>query len=170
MSKDIQPNVMKELYEQYLGSKNSDLESRITVMNGIIRQHPKLMDYIQTKIDSCYGTHKVYLVHMKVNGVGMIKIGYTKNSVEGRFGEKRYAGRDNLEIVEILRQFEFQAKGAVTFEKRLKREFVDYKTTTNLTLPGKGEFYDIEYQKPMLNLYDTLTTEYNEVFGLKSPN
>ncbi len=83
MSKDIQPNVMKELYEQYLGSKNSDLESRITVMNDIIRQHPKLMDYIQTKIDSCYGTHKVYLVHMKVNGVGMIKIGYSPSFATG---------------------------------------------------------------------------------------
>ncbi len=161
---------MKELYEQYLGSKDSDLEGRITVMNNIIRQHPKMMDYIQTKIDSCYGTHKVYLVHMRVNGEDMLKIGYTKNSVEGRFGERRYAGRDNLEIVEILRQFEFQAKGAVDFEKRLKRDFVNYKTTTDLTLPGKGEFYDIEYKEVMLQMYDTLTTEYTEVFGLKSPN
>ena len=161
---------MKELYEQYLGSKGSELEDRITVMNNIIRQHPKMMDYIQTKIDSCYGTHKVYLVHMRVNGEDMLKIGYTKNSVEGRFGERRYAGRDNLEIVEILRQFEFQAKGAVDFEKRLKKDFVDYKTTTDLTLPGKGEFYDIEHREVMLQKYDTLTTEYTEVFGLKSPN
>lgn len=162
---------MKELYEQYLGSKeNPELEDRISVMNNIIRQHPKLMDYIQTKIDSCYGTHKVYLVHMKVGGEDMLKIGYTKNSVEGRFGEHRYAGRDNLEIVEILRQFEFQAKGAVDFEKRLKKDFKEYKTTTDLTLPGKGEFYDIEHKEVMLRIYDTLTTEYTEVFGLKSPN
>ena len=162
---------MKELYEQYLGSKEKkSLEDRISVMNDIIRQHPKMMDYIQTKIDSCYGTHKVYLVHMRVNGVDMLKIGYTKNSVEGRFGERRYAGRDSLSIIEVIRQHELQAKGAVEFEKRLKKEFVDYKTTTDLTLPGKGEFYDIEHQEVMLGLYDTLSTEYDEVFGLKSPN
>ena len=161
---------MKELYEQYLGSKTTDLENRIKVMNDIIRQHPKMMEYVENKIDSCYGTHKVYLVHMKVNGEDILKLGYTKNTVESRFGEKRYAGSNKLEIIEVLRQHEFQAKGAKEFEKRLKKEFIDYKTTTDLTLPGKNEFYDIEHRALMLYNYDNLTTEYNEVFGLKSPN
>ena len=162
---------MKELYEQYLNSKTSNsLEDRIEVMNNIIRQHPKLMDYIQTKIDSCYGTHRVYLVHMRVNGEDMLKIGYTKNSVEGRFGEHRYAGRDSLEIVEILRQDQFQAKGAIDFEKHLKSEYKNFKVTTDLTLPGKGEFYDIQYKDIMLERYDILSDTYTNVFGLKSPN
>lgn len=162
---------MKELYEQYLNSKSSNsLDDKINVMNEIIRQHPKLMDYIQTKIDSCYGTHLVYLVHMRVNGEDMLKIGYTKNSVEGRFGEHRYAGRDNLEIVEILRQDRFQAKGALDFEKHLKTIYKAYKITTDLTLPGKGEFYSMDYKDVMLETYDLLSDTYTNVFGLKAPN
>ena len=162
---------MRELYEQYLNSKSSNsLDDKINVMNEIIRQHPKLMDYIQTKIDSCYGTHFVYLVHMRVNGEDMLKIGYTKNSVEGRFGEHRYAGRDNLEIVEILRQDRFQAKGALDFEKHLKTIYKGYKITTDLTLPGKGEFYSMDYKDVMLETYDLLSDTYTNVFGLKAPN
>lgn len=162
---------MKELYEQYLNSKSSEsLEDKIDVMNGIIRKYPKLIDYIQTTIDSCYGTHKVYLVHMKVNGEDMLKIGYTKNSVKSRFSETRYAGRNNLEIVEILRQDEFQAKGAIDFEKNLKNEYVNFKVTTDLTLPGKGEFYSINYRENILEKYDLLSGKYKNTFGLKSPN
>jgi len=162
---------MRELYEQYLNSKSSQsLEEKIGVMNDIIRQHPKLMDYIQTKIDSCYGTHRVYLVHMRVNGEDMLKIGYTKNSVEGRFGEHRYAGRDSLEIIEVLKQNKFQAKGAIDFEKHLKKEYKDFKIKTDLTLPGKGEFYDIEYKELMLRIYDEISETYNDVVGLKAPN
>jgi hypothetical protein len=162
---------MRELYEQYLNSKSSQsLEEKIGVMNDIIRQHPKLMDYIQTKIDSCYGTHRVYLVHMRVNGEDMLKIGYTKNSVEGRFGEHRYAGRDSLEIIEVLKQNKFQAKGAIDFEKHLKKEYKDFKIKTDLTLPGKGEFYDIEHKELMLRIYDEISETYNDVVGLKAPN
>ena len=139
-------------------------------MNDIIRQHPKLMDYIQTKIDSCYGTHRVYLVHMRVNGEDMLKIGYTKNSVEGRFGEHRYAGRDSLEIIEVLKQNKFQAKGAIDFEKHLKKEYKDFKIKTDLTLPGKGEFYDIEHKELMLRIYDEISETYNDVVELKAPN
>ena len=164
-------NVDCGLYEQYLNTKGSDqLEVRINIMNDIIREHPKLMDYIQTKLDSCYGTHKVYLVHMRVNGVDMLKLGYTKNTVEGRFGEKRYSGRNKLEIVNVLRQCEFQAKGAVDFEKHLKSIFLGYKIKTDLTLPGKGEFYDIKHQEDMLVEYDSLKGDFEGVFGLKSPN
>ena len=162
---------MRELYEQYLNSKSSQsLEEKIGVMNDIIRQHPKLMDYIQTKIDSCYGTHRVYLVHMRVNGEDMLKIGYTKNSVEGRFGEHRYAGRDSLEIIEVLKQNKFQAKGAIDFEKHLKKEYKDFKIKTDLTLPGKGEFYDIEHKELMLRIYDEISETYNDVVELKAPN
>ncbi len=68
------------LYEQYLTTKSlKSIEDRIEIMNEIIRQHPKLMDNIETKIDSCYGTHIVYLVYMKVNGVDTVYIWFKKN-------------------------------------------------------------------------------------------
>ena len=159
------------LYETYLNTKSSgSLEERIMVMSEIIRQNPKLMDYIETKIDSCYGTHIVYLVYMKVNGKDMLKIGYTKNSVEGRFGEKRYAGRDSLEIVEIQREQRLQAKGAIEFEKELKKRFKDYQVKSDLTLPGKGEFYDIMFLDEMVKIYDDEYPKYISVVGLKAPN
>jgi hypothetical protein len=159
------------LYETYLNTKSSgSLEERITVMSEIIRQNPKLMDYIETKIDSCYGTHIVYLVYMKVNGKDMLKIGYTKNSVEGRFGEKRYAGRDSLEIIEIQREQRLQAKGAIEFEKELKKRFKDYQVKSDLTLPGKGEFYDIMFLDEMVKIYDDEYPKYISVVGLKAPN
>ena len=159
------------LYEQYLETKTSkSIDDRIDVMNEIIRQNPKLMDYIETKIDSCYGTHIVYLVHMKVNGEDMLKIGYTKNSIEGRFGEHRYAGRDSLEIVEKIREVKLQAKGAIDFEKKLKERFKDFKITTDLTLPGKGEFYDIVSIDDMVKIYDDEYPKFKKVIGLKPPN
>ncbi len=159
------------LYETYLNTKSSgSVEDRIEVMNDIIRQNPKLMDYIETKIDSCYGTHIVYLVYMKVNGKDMLKIGYTKNSVEGRFGEKRYAGRDSLEIIEIQREQRLQAKGAIEFEKELKKRFKDYQVKSDLTLPGKGEFYDIMFLDEMVKIYDDEYPKYISVVGLKAPN
>jgi hypothetical protein len=162
---------MDSLYKKYLSTKNTtDLEIRIDTMGEIIREHPKLMDYIETKIDSCYGTHKVYLVHMKVGGVDMLKVGYTKNSVVSRFAEHRYAGRENIEIVDILREEEFQAKGAIDFEKQLKLLYCDYTITTDLTLPGKGEFYDIHHKDIMLIEYDRTINSFKNVFGLKSPN
>jgi hypothetical protein len=159
------------LYETYLNTKSSgSVEDRIEVMNDIIRQNPKLMDYIETKIDSCYGTHIVYLVNMRVNGEDMLKIGYTKNSVDGRFGEHRYAGRDSLEIVEKIREEKLQAKGAIEFEKSLKEKFKDFKITTDLTLPGKGEFYDIVFYDEMIRVYDEEYPKFINVIGLKSPN
>lgn len=159
------------LYETYINTKTSgSIDDRIDVMNQIIRENPKLMDYIETKIDSCYGTHIVYLVYMKVNGEDMLKIGYTKNSVDGRFGEHRYAGRDSLEIVEKVRENKLQAKGAIEFEKTLKERFKDYKITTDLTLPGKGEFYDIVFYDDMVRIYDEEYTNFINVVGLKAPN
>lgn len=159
------------LYEEYNNIKESgELSQKIEILNKIIKENPKLIDYLFTKVDSCYGEHKVYLVHMKVNGVDMIKIGYTKNSVEGRFAEKRYAGRDNLEIVEIKREHSLQAKGAIEFEKHLKESFKEFKSETELTLPGKGEFYDIKHMGNMIKIYDKSFPEYINVIGLKSPN
>jgi len=159
----------KELYEQYI-SKGNDLEDNIILLNDIIREYPKLMDYINNKVDSCFGIHRVYVIHMRYRDYDLIKIGYTKNTIKKRFNEKRYSGRDNLEIVEVLREEELQAKGAIEFEKTLKNMFIDCKVNTDITLPGKGEMYDIEHKENILNTYDELIGVYRETVGLKSPN
>jgi len=100
------------LYEQYLQSKTSDTETKVEVINEIIKTYPKIIDYLYNRLDTCFGEHTVYLVHMKVNGEDMLKIGYTKNDVVSRFGEKRYAGQNTLEIIEVVRDNKLQAKGS----------------------------------------------------------
>jgi hypothetical protein len=67
-----------ELYERYNCSKEQDLETKIGVLNEIMRKYPKIVDYIYNRVDTCYGPHIVYLVHMRVGGVDMLKIGYTR--------------------------------------------------------------------------------------------
>jgi hypothetical protein len=163
---------MKNLYDEYLQVKTSgNLDNKIDVLNRIIYENPKLIDYIINKVDSCFGVHKVYLVLMNVNGVEMVKLGYTKQvSVANRFGEKRYSGRDSIEIISISRENQLQAKGAIEFEKELKKKFIGFKTTTELTLPGKGEFYDVLYFEDMVKIYDEEYPKFEEIVGLKSPN
>jgi hypothetical protein len=108
---------------------------------------------------------------MNVNGVEMVKLGYTKqDNVANRFGEKRYSGRDSIEIISISRENQLQAKGAIEFEKALKQKFIGFKTTTELTLPGKGEFYDVLYFDDMITIYDKEYSNFEGIVGLKSPN
>jgi hypothetical protein len=159
-----------ELYNRYKNSKSQDIDAKIEVLNDIIRSYPKIVDYIYNRIDTCFGPHIVYLVHMRVGGVDMLKIGYTKNSVQGRFAESRYAGRDAIEIVEIIRENTLQAKASVDFETALKTNCLPYAITTELTLPGKGEFMDIQYRDAIIQVYDTLYPTFLEVVGLKAPN
>jgi hypothetical protein len=159
-----------ELYERYKRSKSQDLDEKISVLNDIIRQYPKIIDYVYNRVDTCFGPHIVYLVHMRVGGVDMIKIGYTKNSVQARFSESRYAGRDEIEIVEIIRENTLQAKASVDFEKALKTSCVPYAITTELTLPGKGEFMNIQHRDAIIEVYDRLYPSFSEIVGLKAPN
>lgn len=158
------------LYDDYLKSKTGDTETKVGVINNIISTYPKIIDYLYNRIDTCFGEHTVYLVHMRVGGEDMLKIGYTKNDVNGRFSENRYSGRDTIEIVEIIRENKLQAKGAVDFEKDIKEHTKDYKINTNLTLPGKNEFMSINYRDEITTLYDNLYPQYIIVEGLKSPN
>ena len=158
------------LYERYKNSKTQDEEEKIEVINEIISTYPKIIDYLYNRLDTCFGEHTVYLVHMKVNGEDMLKVGYTKNDVVRRFGEKRYAGQNTLDIIEVVRDNKLQAKGAVDFEKKLKGMMVGYRTESNLTLPGKNEFMDIQYKDDIVEMYDTFYEQYKDVEGLKSPN
>ena len=54
----------------------------------LLTQYTKLIPYIVNRIDSCFGTHIVYVVRTNKG----IKIGYTKNSIKDRFAENRYEG------------------------------------------------------------------------------
>lgn len=169
-SKDIGEVEDDSLYNRYENSKTQDEEEKIEVINEIISTYPKIIDYLYNRLDTCFGEHTVYLVHMKVNGEDMLKVGYTKNDVVRRFGEKRYAGQNTLDIIEVVRDNKLQAKGAVDFEKKLKDMMVGYRTDSNLTLPGKNEFMDIQYKDDIVKMYDTFYEQYKDVEGLKSPN
>ena len=158
------------LYESYRNSKSGDTSTKINVLVQIIEQHPKIIDYIYNRVDTCFGPHIVYLIHVQIGEIPMLKIGYTKNSVEGRFAEKRYSGRDEIKIVDIIRQETLQAYGAVQFEKSLKNICKPYQVKTELTLPGKGEFLNIDYKETIIQIYDNLFPDFKNIIGLKSPN
>ena len=158
------------LYEQYENSKTGGDNNRIKIINDIITQYPKMIDYIYNRIDTCFGKHIVYVVHMKVDGADMIKIGYTKNSVLDRFKEKRWTDQYKIEIIQVIREYTLQAKGAVEFEKELNCQCVNYRIESNLKLPGKNEFMNFNYKDEVLKLYDTLYPDYQNIIGLKSPN
>lgn len=158
------------LYENYQNSKTGDTQTKINVLVDIINEHPKIIDYIFNRVDTCFGPHIVYLIEVKIGQTPMLKIGYTKNSVEGRFAEKRYSGRDTIEIVEIIRQQTLQAYGAVQFERALKLSCTQYQVSTDLTLPGKNEFMNIGFKDTIVQIYDSLFPQFQNVVGLKSPN
>jgi hypothetical protein len=158
------------LYEEYENSKSGGLYDKIKVITKIITEYPKIIDYIYNRIDTCFGKHIVYVVHMKVDGVDMIKIGYTKNSVLDRFKEKRWTDQHKIEIIKVVREYVLQAKGAVEFEKELNCQCVNYRIDSNLKLPGKNEFMNFNYKDEVLNQYDNLFPQYTDVIGLKPPN
>ena len=159
------------LYEQYENSKKwGDIYDKIKVITKIIIEYPKIIDYIYNRIDTCFGPHIVYVVHMKVDDVDMIKIGYTKNSVIDRFKEKRWTDHHKIEIIQVIREYTLQAKGAVNFEKELNCQCVNYRTDSNLKLPGKNEFMNFNNLDEVLYQYDNLFPQYKDVIGLKSPN
>jgi hypothetical protein len=158
------------IYEEYENSKNDSTQDKITFLNKLLSEYPKLIDYLYNRIDTCFGKHIVYVVHLNVDGNDMIKIGYTKNSVLERFSEKRWKGVDVVSVVNVLRENTLQAKGAQSFEKDLKSKCSNYTLKTNLTLPGKNEMMDIKYTNQILTLYDNLFNQYQNIIGLKPPN
>jgi hypothetical protein len=158
------------LYEQYENSKSGGDDNKIKTINDIITQYPKIIDYIYNRIDTCFGKHIVYVAHMRVNGVDMIKIGYTKNSVKTRFSDQRWSGRKKLEIIEILREYTLPGRGAVDFETELKSQCQSYIINSNLELPGKNEFMCFNYLGDILTKYDSLYPTYQNIIGVKPPN
>jgi hypothetical protein len=162
---------MKNTYQKYLNIRNLNLEEQINILGEVIHQYPKLIDYVLNKVDSSYGTHMVYVVHLQINGVDILKIGYTKNSVKNRFKELRWKGVDSIVVKYIHRENTLQALGAKQFENDIKKRCQQYMLDNNSHhLPGKGEFIKPESLDDVLKIYDELYPNYVDVVGLKSPN
>ena len=107
-----------ETYKLYQSLRDKNDEAGLAkLIPLLIREYPDMVRYIVNRIDSCFGRHIVYVVDTNKG----IKIGYTKNDVERRFGETRYENSNDFQINEVLRTEEFQAKGAVEFESKLKK-------------------------------------------------
>jgi hypothetical protein len=154
-------------YDYYISlSKTNDYANLVSFIPTLCKEYPQLTKYLATTIDSCLGIHRVYLIRTNKG----IKLGYTKNTIKERFSESRYKGSEQFEILEILREEEFPALGAVQFEEKLKSLFTQYSIKTDMVMPGKGEFYDTEYMMDILEKYDMYKSHYFEIIGLKSPN
>jgi hypothetical protein len=132
----------------------------------IMKEYPQMVKYIINRIDSCYGEHTVYVVDTNKG----IKIGYTKNTIQQRFSEKRYSNSDEFIVNKILREDKFQAKGALEFENKLKELLSEYGIKTDMVMPGKGELYDRKFVDEILNEYDSNKDKYKSIIGLKPPN
>ena len=156
-----------ETYELYKTLKDTnDLGGLAELIPKIIKEYPQMVKYIINRIDSCYGEHIVYVVDTNKG----IKIGYTKNTVEQRFSEKRYSNSDEFKINKILRKDKFQAKGALEFETKLKNLLSNYHVQTDMIMPGKGELYDKKFVDIVLKEYDEHKDSYKSLIGLKPPN
>jgi hypothetical protein len=164
---------MKELYEEFSLAENGTLTQKAEVLSKLmsVEEYKKLIDYLYNRATTCFGTHRVYFVHLRVNGEEFLKVGYTKNTVEERFSEARYTEGIKVEIVEKIKVELFQAKGAVEFEKKLNELIPKtFRYTTELLFPGKKELISLEYKDEVLEIYNNTFPQYKDVIGLKSPN
>ena len=84
-----------ETYKLYqsLRDKN-DYAGLAKLIPSLIREYPDMVKYIVNRIDSCFGEHRVYVVDTNKG----IKIGYTKNTIQQRFGEKRYQNSEEYKL------------------------------------------------------------------------
>lgn len=161
---------MEEKYEKYLNIHQLPINEQLNLISEITTQHPKLIDYIISKTDSCYGPHRVYVVKLELNGIDVLKIGYTKNTVKQRFKEIRWKGVETIVVKEIYREEILQALGAKEFESEINSRCEIHKLDNEHVLPGKKEFLKINSLDDVLRIYDTIIPNYRNIVGLKSPN
>jgi len=162
---------MKELYERHLQIREQTEDIKIEHVYELLREYPKLIDSVLTKIDTSFGEHMVYIIRVYKYGGEFIKLGYTKNTVEERYGENRWEDKISLkDIKEKLREKRLPALGAVLLEKEIKKYIVDYNIKTQLKGPGKGECYDIKCKDYILELYDKYYEEFKDSVGIKRAN
>ena len=159
--------VNMDTYDVYMELRNNnDWASLAQMIPELLREYPDMVKYVINRIDSCFGEHTVYVVDTNKG----IKIGYTKNSIQERFAEKRYTNHNEFKINSILREETFQARGAVEFENKLKARLQNYQIQTDMVMPGKGELYDRVHLDKILSEYDSNKEQYKSVVGCKSPN
>jgi hypothetical protein len=167
-----QENKNKEVYQKFLEwDKLSDIDKKTTIME-IIDMNPKSLKYIHSKVETIFGANRLYLIVIKINQNTYFKIGYTKNKVKDRFTEKRWAG--DMKLIEIKREKEFSAKTVKEIlEPKLKDIFKDWKINPldlNITNPGKGEIYDIKYLNKAIEIYDEVTNNCEQIYGITRAN
>lgn len=134
-----------------------------------MKTFPNVINTIINRVESCFGKHRVYIVHFSIKGYEFIKVGYTKNTVPERLGEVRWE-KEKAVIIEIIRENEYQAKGAYDFEVVLKQLLKNYKKESELTFPGKGELLEVKYKNEITEIYDSICDDYVDVVGLKRTN
>lgn len=142
--------------------------TRQSVIVELMETYPKIVDYLWNRAETCFGLHRVYLVHIRYGEQDYIKVGYTKNAIEARFGETRYAGHDQFLLVRVIREAELQALGAVRFEAAIKSRVETIRT--DMVMPGKGELFEMSRESELTELWDRTIREYEQVIGLKAPN
>jgi hypothetical protein len=162
---------MNELYEKHLKIRDKDRDIKIGHINELLLTYPELIDSVLTKIDTSFGEHTVYIIHVNKHGRDMIKIGYTKNTVEQRYGEKRWGDQIVLEdIKEKLRDKRLPALGAMQLENKIKEYIKPYNLKGQITGPGKGELYDISCKDLIIETYDKYFDSYKDIVGTKKAN
>jgi hypothetical protein len=162
---------MKELYERHLQIRKQTEDIKREHINELLTEYPQLLDSVLTKIDTSFGEHMVYVIHVEKYEREFLKIGYTKNTVEKRYGEKRWSDKITLpDIKEKLREKRLPALGAVLLEKEIKKYITGFNIKTQLTGPGKGELYDIVCKDLLLDIYDDYYEVYKDTVGLKRAN
>lgn len=140
------------------------------LLHNIIKEYPKLYDYIFTTLDSCVGKHRVYVAEVETKDYDrFIKVGYTKNTVKQRLSESRYKGK--IYLVNVIHEEFFPALGSKKFEKKLKDNLEQYNIVNeNVEAPGKGELFLPKHKKKILEEYDSLKNKYKNIRGVKPPN
>lgn len=154
------------LWDKWKRAKSG--KQKMDVLIRLMNEYPKSIDYLWNRGETCFGVHNVYLVHIQYKGIDYLKIGYTKNTIEQRFGESRYEGSKDMRLIRIVRSEKLQALGAVEFEHKIKTEFESIKT--EMVLPGKGELFEMNKENQLVKYWDANIKHYEKIIGIKSPN
>jgi len=154
------------LYKSYMKSSNPQSKKKVLIQ--LMDEYPDIISYLWNRADTCFGEHRVYLIEISYKGESYLKIGYTKNSIEDRFGEKRYEDRNQFKLVRVLKESKLQALGAVRFEREMKQRVESIKT--EMKMPGKGEIFDMGKKDELIHIWNSTLPKFTSVVGLKSPN
>jgi hypothetical protein len=159
-------NSENPIWNEYKLATTKDAKKRVLI--NLMETYPKIIDYLWNRAETCFGEHNAYLVHITYKGVNYLKIGYTKNTIEERFGESRYEGAGDMKLIKVIRIAKLQAQGAVEFEGMIKKRIQSIKT--EMKMPGKGELFDMNNEPELCELWDREIHKYNNIVGIKSPN